>query len=131
MTPIFGTPYGSISTTDRGRMQAHFGISVGAARLPTDPLFYAALTLNNIVAGSRYRVTRHSNGAELAIGLVAGSGLVDEVITGIPCFSNPMQVDVAVRQGTAPPKYQPFSTSAFMVKAGSSAYIAQVLDHIA
>jgi hypothetical protein len=101
---------------------------VAVQRLPTDPLFYADLTLNNIVAGSRYRVTRHSNGDELATGVAAGSGLVDITLSGIPCFSNPMQVDITVRNASGSPAYKVFDTSAFMVKAGSSAYILQQED---
>ena len=94
-------------------------------RLPTDPLFYADLTLENIVVGSRYRVTRRSTGAELAIG-VAGS--TSEVLAGLPCFTNPMQVDITVRNASGSPAYRVFDTSAFMVKAGASAYILQQAD---
>ena len=56
-----------------GRIEPMFGagglIAAGPFRLPTDPLFYADLTLDNIIVGSRYRVTRHSTGDELATGV--------------------------------------------------------------
>lgn len=113
-----------------GRLQrGGIGVgAVGAFRLPTDPIFYASLTLANIIAGSRYRITRTSTGAELSTGLVAGSGHVDETITGIPAYSNPMQVTITVRNASGSPKYKVFDTAASLVAAGASAYILQNED---
>lgn len=109
-----------------GRVQAsHFGATSGVFRLPTDPLFYADLTLENIVVGSRYRVTRRSTGEELAIGVAASTS---EVLSGLPCYANPMQVDITVRNASGSPAYRVFDTSAFMVKTGASAYILQQAD---
>lgn len=102
--------------------------ALGVFRLPTDPLFYANLTLNNMVAGSRYRVTRHDNGNELATGVAAGSGLVDVVLTGVACFANPAQVDITVRNASGSPAYRVFDTAAFIPKSGTSAYVLQQLD---
>ncbi len=103
----------------------------GAARLASDPLYYASLTLTNVVGGSQYRVSRHDTGADLATGTVPGSGNVDYTITSIPCYANPQVADVTVRKGTAAPKYQPFDTRASIPKTGTTAYIAQVPDTIA
>jgi hypothetical protein len=127
-TGVFPTPYGSISTPSRGRMQAHFGISVGAARLSTDPLFYATLTLQNVRAGSRYRITRTGNGEELATGVASGSGLVDVEISGVPVYANPMQVDIVIRNASGTPAYKPFETKAYMDRTGAAAYILQIED---
>ena len=99
--------------------------ALGVFRLPSDPLFYAALTLENIVAGSRYRVTRRSTGAELAIGVASSTS---EILSGLPCYTNPMQVDITVRNASGSPAYRVFDTSAFMVKTGASAYILQQAD---
>jgi len=100
-------------------------MSAGVFRLPTDPLFYADLTLENIVVGSRYRVTRASNGEELATGVAAST---TEVISGVPAYSNPMLIDITVRNASGTPAYRIFDTAAYLYKTGGSAYILQQLD---
>lgn len=131
MTAAINNPWCIVVPAQSGRM-AHGGVHpIGVFRLPTDPLFYADLTLKNIVGGSRYRVTRHDTGAELASGVAAGSGLVDVTISGVACYANPQPVDIAVRQGTSAPKYQPYSTQTEIIKSGALAFIAQIPDPIA
>lgn len=124
----FPDPYGSVVASRGFSIPTAHGTTLVVGRIATDAMFYATLTLNNIVAGSRYRITRTSTGDELATGLVAGSGLVDEVIAGIPCFSSPMQVNITVRNASGATKYKVFNTAALMVKAGASAYILQIED---
>lgn len=102
--------------------------SVGVFRLPTDPLFYASLTLRNIVGGSRYRITRNDTGAELASGVAAGSGLVDVTISGVACYANPQLVDIVVRNASASPRYKPLNSQAEITKSGATAFIFQVSD---
>lgn len=109
----------------RGRAVYVLPISQGVCRLPTDPLFYAALTLENIVVGSRYRVTRRSTGDELATGVAAST---DELISSIPCYANPMQVDITVRNASGSPVYKVFDTGASIPKTGATAYILQTED---
>ncbi|MCU0689780.1 MAG: hypothetical protein MUF54_00125 [Polyangiaceae bacterium] len=104
------------------------GASVGVFRLPTDPLFYADLLLQNIVIGSRYRVTKSDDGTELATG-VAGSTTV--TLPGLAVYANPMLVNIVARKGTSAPKYEPFETFAYMTRGSVSAYIAQIPDPIA
>lgn len=129
MSVGYPNPDMTIFPAQTGRLNSALGgVSIGMFRLPTDPLFYATLTLQNIVAGSRYRITRHDTGAQLATGVAASS---TEVITGVPCFANPMQVDITVRNASGGTKYKPFDTAAFMVSAGASAYILQSVDPIA
>jgi hypothetical protein len=104
------------------------GVSLGVFRLPTDPLFYADLVLQNIVSGSRYRVTVDETGEELATD-VAGSTTV--TLTGLPVYESPMLVKITVRKGTSAPKYEPYETFAYMARGSVSAYIAQIPDPIA
>lgn len=104
------------------------GLSAGVFRLPTDPLFYADLTLENIVVGSRYRVTRASTGEELAAGEAASTTVN---LTGLPVYANPMLVKITVRKGTTTPKYQPLDTFVNMARGVATAYISQVPDPIA
>jgi hypothetical protein len=112
-------------------MQAVWAGGIGANRLPTDPLFFADLTLRNIVAGSRYRITRSDTGAELATGVASGSGLVDVVVSGVSCFSNPQLVTVVVRKASEAPKYVPYEAQTEISKSGGLAFIAQIPDPIA
>jgi hypothetical protein len=91
---------------------------------PTDALFSATLTLQNVVVGSRYRVTRASNGAELATG-VAASPTVELTI---PVYEANMQADIRVRNASGSPVYKPFETAATMTENGGSAYILQQID---
>lgn len=104
------------------------GAVVARGRLPTDPLFYADLTLENIVVGSRYRVTRHDTGDELATG-VAASTTVN--LTGLAVYANPMLVKITVRKGTTAPKYEPLDTFVNITRGTTAAYISQVPDPIA
>lgn len=126
----FANPWLITFPAATGRLQRCVGgvCAVGAFRLPTDPLFYATLTLRNIVAGSRYRVTRADTGAELATGLVAGTGLVDEAISDVACYANPQEVDITVRNASGTTKYKVFDTAAFIAKSGGEAYILQIED---
>jgi hypothetical protein len=90
--------------------------------------YYGTLTLQNIVVGSSYRVTRHDTGAQLAAGTAAST---TEVLSSLPCDASPLQVDITVRKATSGTKYQPFQTSASLTSAGVSAYILQQIDSIA
>lgn len=113
----------------RGKMAGlQSGLTIGAFRLPTDPLFYAALTLNNIAIGSRYRMTRDSTGDLLAEGIAADT---EVSVPNIPAHENPMLVKVTVRKGTSAPKYQPGDFYGYLAKTGGSVYVAQVPDAIA
>lgn len=102
-----------------------YGMAVGVFRLPSDPYYYFALTILNAVIGSRYRVTRHDNGAELATGVI---GSASEDIFGIPSFGAPMLMDITIRNASGSPNYRIFETSVNSAKAGASAYILQQLD---
>lgn len=122
MSTALPTPQGSLSPTPSNRIYAGPLASIGVFRKAADPLFFAPLTLDNIVPGSRYRVTRRSNGAELATGVAASA---TEVIVGVPVFSNPMLVDITVRNASGSPAYSIFDTAAFMTREGATAYILQ------
>jgi len=99
--------------------------SMGTLRLPTDPLYYMELTLENIVVGSRYRITRQSTGQELASGVASST---TEVISGVPVYSSNMLMAVTVRKASGSPNYRIFDTNVYAAKLGASAYILQQLD---
>ena len=110
----------------RGRIAGNLnGLSEGVFRLPTDPIYFFTLTLINIVVGSRYRVTRHDTGAELATGVAATTS---EVITGVSAYNEPMLMDITIRLASGPPNYKIFDTSAYSTRLGTSVYVLQLLD---
>src|SRR5574340_1291854 len=125
MGAVIVTPWVTVCPAHTGNVSPVGGsLTVGAFRLPTDPLFYADLVLQNVVAGSRYRVTRNDTGAQLALDVAPGSsGVVDVTISGVPCYANPMQVDITIRNASGSPTYKVFNTSAFIDKTGGSAYV--------
>lgn len=125
-TQVFLHPRLSYAPASRGKIvSAGPAPSLGVFRLPTDPMFFANLTLENIVVGSRYRITRADTGAELATGVAASTS---EVVSGVPAYANPMLVNITVRKASGSPNYKIFDSAAYLVKAGTSAYILQQLD---
>jgi len=105
-------------------MSGPFG-AIGTHRKPTDPLYYAALTIQNAVANTRYRVTRAATGDQIATGTGGGG---DITVTPIACYANPMLVNIRLRNASGATKYKPFETSAYIYKTGGSAYVIQVVD---
>ncbi len=98
-------------------------------RQPTDPLFYASITLQNVLSGSRYWIAQASNLSNvLATGTAPGG---DIVIAGIPAVANPMLVEVRVRFASGTTKYQPLTTYGYLSRSGVVIYVAQVEDTVA
>lgn len=87
------------------------------------------MTLQNVVAGSRYWVAQSSDPSNVIANGDAPGG--DIVISGIGALANPMLLTIRVRKGTSGTKYRPFETNAYLVKAGATAYISQQLDPVA
>lgn len=125
MTHCIASGFATLVPATRGKISSSGVESIGVFRLPTDPLFYFSLTLENIVVGSRYRITRQSTGEELATGVASST---TEVISGVPSFSSNMLMDITIRKASGSPNYKIFDTAAYAAQAGSSAYILQQLD---
>jgi hypothetical protein len=109
----------------RGQIAPFGRYALGVQRLPTDPVYYFTLTLENIVVGSRYRVTRHSTGAELAAGIATST---TEVIGGVPAYSSGMLMDITVRNASGTPAYKIFDSAAYASPSGAGVYVLQQLD---
>lgn len=110
-----------------GRIIAH-------ERLPTDPIYVANLTLQNVSGGSRYWVANAANLSQvLATGTVAGSEDLsyDEVIPSVPAYSSNFLLEIRVRNASGVIKYQPFKTFIPHSVAGASAYVIQTQDTVA
>jgi len=130
MSNITPSPYLSLSPAQSNRMAPSNGVkSLGVTKLPTDPLYYADLVLQNVVANTRYRITRRDTGAQLAVGITGSSPSVDDItLSALPAYTNPMLMDIRLRNASGATKYKPFETSAYLYRTGGSAYIIQVVD---
>lgn len=105
------------------------GFVCATQRAPTDAFFYGELTLQNVAAGSQYWVAQSSNLSNVVANAAAPGG--DIVISGIGALANPMLLTIRVRKGTSGTKYAPFSTQAYLVKTGASAFVSQQIDPVA
>lgn len=123
--PCVPNPMGTLVPTGTGVVVPSGIGAFGAFRLPTDPLFYFAITLENIVIGSRYRVTRNSDGLELATGTAAST---TEVISGVPAYSSNMLMNLTIRNASGSPAYKIFDTSAYAARDGAFVYVLQQSD---
>lgn len=114
-----------------GAVASSFSYPVGSVgvinqRLPTDPLFYANITLQNIVTGSRYWVAKADDlTTVLATGIAASS---EEVLENMPAYTNPMLIEVRVRKGTAGVRYEPLRMHVYLGRDGAVAYLAQIIN---
>lgn len=126
MGNIMPTCAGAVAVLPTGKNMAYAGGVVSNTRLPTDPLFYSNITLQNITIGSRYWIAQLSDLSNvLATGLAGAS---DVTIENVPVYSNPMLVEVRVRSSSGNPKYIPLVTYGYLGRYGASVYIAQVED---
>jgi hypothetical protein len=128
MLPVNGSVISLLDTADSCPSfadQRFFSVQ----RLPTDPLFYASLSLQNIVVGSRYWIARAS---DLTTVLASGVAESTEItLNNIPAYANPMLVEVRIRKASEPIKYQPFVAYGYLVRGGITVYCAQVVDNVA
>lgn len=95
-------------------------------RSATDILFYADITMQNMVVGSRYWITQSSNLSNvLATGVATQS---EFTITHLPAYTNPMLLLVRARKASESPYYKPYDTYTNLTRSGAIVYIAQELD---
>lgn len=126
MTTAIATPFATIFPGATNKFQPTLGgVAVGAFKLPADVDYFFTLTLDNVVVGSIYRITRASNGAQLASGIASATQVV---LPGLPAYGTSMLMNITVRKASAAPYYRIFDTSTFSAKAGAGAYILQQLD---
>lgn len=113
-----------------GSTPSHPAGAIIKQRLPTDSIGNFTLTLTNLVVGSAIRIEVASTGSLVEFRTAASA---TEVFT-IPAYSVGSALNdlrIAVRKGSAAPKYQPFETQATASVGSQSIFIAQVADPIA
>jgi hypothetical protein len=101
--------------------------SYSVERLPTDSIGTFALTLNNVVAGSRVHVEVLTTGATVHDALATTS----TVLISLPAYvagSANNDLIIKVRKASESPFYRPYSTQAVASVGSAAIYIEQQLD---
>ena len=118
----------TVISASRGKMTTcPMGLSLGVARLPTDPIGAFTLTLTNVVIGSRIHVEKQSDGTSLYDGLAAASTVV--LPLSVYASGSPYNaLRIKVRKGTGSPTYKPFETLTTAIVGAQSIYVGQIPD---
>lgn len=101
--------------------------TASVAKLPTNPIGVATLTLTNLVVGSAVQLEVASTGAVVANTSAAATSLT----LSAPVYqagSAGNNLRIKVRKGTATPYYQPYETLLTVAVGATSIYISQLLD---
>ena len=118
----------TVISASRGKMTTcPMGLSLGVCRLPTDPIGTFALTLTNIVIGSRIHVETQGDGTALHDSVADAT---DETIS-LSAYANGSPYNslrIKVRKGTGSPTYKPFETLATAIVGAQSIYVGQITD---
>ncbi len=128
-----------MSTVAFGAFMVHAGIQTGRTlddagmvvtlnRLPTDPLFYSDVTLENIIVGSRYWLVPNADESNVLASGTAAATTVE--LTGIPVYANPQLLQLRVRKASSGTKYLPLRTYAYQGRDGAFFYVSQIVDSI-
>ena len=116
--------YSGLST---GRSRP-MGLRVSAvAALPSDPIGTFALTLTNVVVGSRIHIETQGDGTALHDSVADAT---DETIS-LSAYASGSAYNalrIKVRKGTGSPTYKPFETLATAIVGAQSIYVGQIPD---
>lgn len=110
--------------TTRGRQYEGPGGFFGLGLLPTDSLGTMQLTIQNVVAGSRYRLEDTTNSSSLVDAIALGG----DVLLTLPYYSPSRVLRLKVRNSSGSPAYQAFETLVTITAANASVYVLQALD---
>jgi len=94
---------------------------------PGEALFNVLLSVENVVAGSSWRLERVSDGSAIASGVAAASSLS----ISVPYAGSNFTVRLKLRQGTTAPKQLPFEAITTITPSGGSIFAAQQPDPFA
>ena len=102
------------------------GNSLGYQLLPTDPIGLFALTLTNVVIGSRVHVEKQDDGTSFYDD-VATSSTVSVSLSAYGAGSAYNDLRIKVRKGSAT-TYKPWETLATAIVGSQSIYVSQIPD---
>ena len=111
----------------RGKTITSVGVSLGVCRLPTDPIGTFALTLTNVVVGSRIHIETQGDGTTLHDS-VADATSETISLSAYASGSAYNALRIKVRKGTGSPTYKPFETLATAIVGAQSIYVGQIPD---
>lgn len=111
----------------RGRMTPSAGIIVSKGRLTTDSIGNFALTLTNLVIGSRIHVEVESTGSTVS-DIVADAATEVLTLPAYPAGSPSNNLKVKVRKASATPFYRPYDTQVTAIVGSTSIYVSQQSD---
>lgn len=121
----YGFVSGSVLATGKSQMALPLMV-VATQRNPTDPYFYASVTINGAVIGSRYWLVNNSDHSQvLSTGLITSD---PQVLPNIPSYGSPMLMLLRLRNASNPVKYKTYESTLPHSSVGSSFYCAQVED---
>ena len=103
------------------------GAVIGRLRLPTDPVGVCALTLTNIVIGSRIHIEAQGDGTALHDS-VADTANETINLSTYAAGSPYNALRIKVRKGTGSPTYKPFETLTTAIVGAQSIYVGQIPD---
>lgn len=122
------SPFVTCFPSGRGYINQFGGANAsGVFAFPTDPVGTFALTLTNIVIGSRIHVETQGDGTALHDSVADAT---DETIS-LSAYANGSPYNslrIKVRKGTGPQTYKPFETLATAVVGAQSIYVGQIPD---
>lgn len=106
-------------------MPGYFG-NLANQRVAGDPYFYADITLNDVVVGSRYwLVDDADNSIVLATGLITTS---PQIIPDVPALYKPQVLMLRLRSASGVVKYKQYESVNVHQKTGTYFYCAQQVD---
>lgn len=111
----------------RGPVVPSHGEFYSQQRLPVDAIGTFALTLTNVVIGSRIHIETQGDGTTLHDSVADAT---DETIT-LSAYASGSPYNalrIKVRKGTGSPTYKPFETLATAIVGSQSIYIGQIAD---
>jgi len=126
-----------ITPLDTGESMPFAHTVLNRERDPSDPIYLADVTLQNVVVGSAYWLADANDLSRvLSSGTVTISGKSDGevgtfVISNVAAYSPSFLMELRLRKGTSGDKYQSFKIFAFHSGAGASIYCSQIPDTVA
>lgn len=123
----FPTPSLTVCSVIRPKVFQAGTLALGVSAWPADPIGTFALTLTNVVIGSRIHIETQGDGTTLHDSVADAT---DETITlsGYASGSPYNALRIKVRKGTGSPTYRPFETLATAIVGAQSIYVGQIAD---
>ena len=122
------SPFVTCFPSGRGYVNQFGGANAsGVFAFPTDPIGAFALTLANVVIGSRIHVETQGDGTTLHDS-VADTANETINLSTYAAGSPYNALRIKVRKGTGSPTYKPFETLTTAIAGAQSIYVGQIPD---